>query len=152
MMCISWVREVLNYPQSVDRSIVSDSFVTPKNFGLPGSSVHGILRAKILEWVAISFSRGSSQPRGLTQVSCITGRFFTIWVIREAWIALRACHFSSGVESKHAIVNLSLLQSLETLRKLQLTHSVLAGQLTLKCFCLPFWWYEKTLYVVLSRL
>ena len=46
----------------------------------PGSSVHGILQARILECVAISSSKGSSQPRDLTQVSCIAGRFFTIWV------------------------------------------------------------------------
>ena len=41
-------------------------------------SVHGIPQAKILEWVAISFSRGSFQPRDQTNVSCIAGRFFTI--------------------------------------------------------------------------
>ena len=45
---------------------------------LPGSSVHGILQARILEWVAIPFSRGSSQPRDGTQVSYTVGRFFTI--------------------------------------------------------------------------
>ena len=45
--------------------------------GLPGSSVHGILQARILQWVAMSFSRGSSQPRDGTQVSCIAGGFFT---------------------------------------------------------------------------
>ena len=45
---------------------------------LPGSSVHGIVQAKILEWVAISFSRGSSQPRYRTQVSRIVDRRFTI--------------------------------------------------------------------------
>ena len=50
----------------------------------PGSSVHEILQARILEWVAISFSRGSSQPRNQTWVSCMAGRFFTIWVTREA--------------------------------------------------------------------
>ena len=44
---------------------------------LLGSSVHGILHAIILEWVAISFSRGSSQPRDLTCISCIVGRFFS---------------------------------------------------------------------------
>ena len=44
----------------------------------PGSSVHGILQARILEWVPIFFSRGSSRPRDQTLVSCITGRFFTI--------------------------------------------------------------------------
>ena len=47
---------------------------------LPGSSVHGISQARIPEWVAISFFRGSSQPRDRTQVSCIAGRFFTIWI------------------------------------------------------------------------
>ena len=51
---------------------------------LSGSSVHGILQARVLEWVAISFCRGSSWPRDLTQVSCIAGRFFTIWATREA--------------------------------------------------------------------
>ena len=45
---------------------------------LPDSSVHGILRARILEWAAIPFFRGSSQPRDWTQVSCFAGRFFTI--------------------------------------------------------------------------
>ena len=43
----------------------------------PGSSVHGMLQARILEWVAISFSKGSSQLRDQTQVSCIAGWFFT---------------------------------------------------------------------------
>ena len=45
----------------------------------PGSSVHGILQARILEWVALSFSRESSRPRGPTRVSSLAGRFFTIW-------------------------------------------------------------------------
>ena len=44
----------------------------------PGSSVHGILQARILEWVVISFFRGSSQPRDQTEVLYIAGRFFTI--------------------------------------------------------------------------
>ena len=47
-------------------------------------SVHGILQARILEWVPFPFSRGSSQPRDRTQVSCIAGRFFTSWATREA--------------------------------------------------------------------
>ena len=47
------------------------------------SSVHRILPARILEWGAIPFSRGSSPPRDRTQVSSITGRFFTIWGTRE---------------------------------------------------------------------
>ena len=50
----------------------------------PGSSVHGILQARILEWVAIHFSRWSSQSRDQTHISCIAGRSFTIWATREA--------------------------------------------------------------------
>ena len=55
----------------------------PMDYCLPGCSVHGILQAGILEWVAIPFSRGSSQPRDQTQVFCIAGRFFIIWATRE---------------------------------------------------------------------
>ena len=47
--------------------------------GLPGSSVRGILQARIPEWVAIFFSRGSSRLRDRSHVSCIVDRFFTIW-------------------------------------------------------------------------
>ena len=50
----------------------------------PGSPVHGILQARILEWVAVSFSRGYPQPRDQTQVPYIAGRFFTILATREA--------------------------------------------------------------------
>ena len=50
---------------------------------LPGSSIHGIFQARVLEWVATSFSRGSSQPRDRTWVSRIVGRYFTIWATRE---------------------------------------------------------------------
>ena len=56
----------------------------PMDCSPPGSSVHGILQARILERVAISFSRGSFQPRNRTQVSCFTDRFFTGWATREA--------------------------------------------------------------------
>ena len=59
-------------------------------FGTPQTVAHQaplsmrILQARILEWVAISFSRGSSQPRDQIQVSCIAGGFFTFWATREA--------------------------------------------------------------------
>ena len=56
----------------------------PMDCSPPGSSVHEIFQARILEWVTISFCRGSSQPRDRTQVSCTTGRFFTDWATREA--------------------------------------------------------------------
>ena len=54
----------------------------------PGSSVHGILQARILEWVAIPFSRRSSLPRDWTWVSPIAGRFFTTWANREVHFSL----------------------------------------------------------------
>ena len=58
----------------------------PMDYSLPGSSVHGILQARVLEWVAISFSRGSSQPRDWTWVSHIVGRRFTVWATRDMFI------------------------------------------------------------------
>ena len=66
----------------------------PRDCSLPGSSVHEIFQARILEWVAISFSRGSSWPRDRTRVSRIVGRHFTIcksrksrdtWSNRHVW-------------------------------------------------------------------
>ena len=50
----------------------------PLDCSPPGSSIHGIFWARMLEWVAIAFSRGSSQHKDQTLVSCIAGRFFTI--------------------------------------------------------------------------
>ena len=55
---------------------------------LPGSSVHGISQARILEWVAIPFSRESSRPKDWTRVSCTVDEFFTIWATREVPVAL----------------------------------------------------------------
>ena len=56
----------------------------PMDCSLPGSSVHGILQARLQEWVAIPFFRRSFQPIDQSQVSCIAGKFFTIWATREA--------------------------------------------------------------------
>ena len=55
----------------------------PTDCSLLGSSLHGILQARILEWIAISFSRGSSQLRDRTQVSCTAGTHFNLWATRE---------------------------------------------------------------------
>ena len=55
----------------------------PMDCSLPSSSVHGIFQAIVLEWIAISFSRESSQPRDQTQVSHIAERHFTIWATGE---------------------------------------------------------------------
>ena len=59
-------------------------FATPSSF-------HGILQARVLEWVAISFSRGFSRPRDRTQVSRIAGRRFNLWATREAQ-GRNCCH------------------------------------------------------------
>ena len=58
------------------------------DYSPPGSSVHGILQARALEWVTISFSRGSFQPKDWRQVSGIAGKLFTYWVTREASLSL----------------------------------------------------------------
>ena len=56
----------------------------PMDCSLPGSSVHGIFQARVLEWVVIFFSKESSWPKDWTWVSCIAGRSFTVWATREA--------------------------------------------------------------------
>ena len=72
----------LYYIPKWSRSVMS-GLCDPVDCSLPGSSIHGIFQARILEWVAISFSRRSSRPRDWTQVSRIVGRCFTIWTTRE---------------------------------------------------------------------
>ena len=67
-------------------SEVAQSWATlcdPMDCSLPGSSVHGIFQAIVLEWIAISFSRESSQPMAWTRVSYTVDRFFTVWATRE---------------------------------------------------------------------
>ena len=76
-----------NLTQNV--SVCAQSCLTlcdPMDCSLPGSSIHRIFQARILEWVAISFSRGSSRPSDQTWVSCTAGRFFTKWVISQCKI------------------------------------------------------------------
>ena len=72
---------------------------------LPGSSVHGIFQVRVLEWIAISFSRGNCRPRDWTQVSRIVGRCFTVWATREAPLPLLKSatdHVASKVSSYFA--------------------------------------------------
>ena len=79
--------EITSYAINKSKVLVAQSCPTlckPMDCRPPDSSVHGILFTRILEWVAIPFSRESSQPREKTQGSCIAGRFFTIWATREA--------------------------------------------------------------------
>ena len=86
--------------------LVTQSYLTlckPMDCSLPGCSVHGILQARIQEWVAIPFSRRSSWPRDGTWVSCIAGRFFTVWATREAF-------FSYGETHKCLVLLLTAIQ------------------------------------------
>ena len=70
-------------------SLLRLTLCDPLDCSPPGASVHRISQAWILEWVVISFSRGSSRPRDQTLVSYIAGRFFTDWATREApWLRL----------------------------------------------------------------
>ena len=71
-------------------SVVSKSW-NHMDYSPPGSSLHGILQVRILEWFAISFSWGSSWPWDQTQVSCITGRFFTTWAMRVKVLVSQSC-------------------------------------------------------------
>ena len=73
------------------------------DFSQPGSSVHGIFQARILEWVAIPFSRASSQPRDRAQVSYIVGRFFTIWATRAIKTKNKRCWRGCGEMETYAV-------------------------------------------------
>ena len=83
-MLAHWLMSVRS--QVTSNSEVAQSCPTlcdPMDCSLSGSSVHGIFQARVLEWVAISFSMGSSRPRDQIQVSHIAGRHFTVWATRE---------------------------------------------------------------------
>ena len=90
---------------SVSRSVVSDS-LRLMDCSPPVSSVNGILQARILQWVAIPISRGSSWSRDQTCISCIAGRFFTIWATREA--LLLSVVMSSSHSMWHLLIPLSV--------------------------------------------
>ena len=96
----------------------------PVDCSPPGSSIHGILQARILEWVTISFSRGSSRPRDQTQVSRIGGRRFNLWASREAKVTInpggRCCYSQPpfhwwGNQHRKKLSNLAKDIQLETL-------------------------------------
>ena len=81
----------VRFTKSVSCSVKSDS-LQPMDHSPKGSSVYGILQARILEWAVIPFFRGSSRPRDWTWVSCMAGRFFTIWAMREAQVHQNPVH------------------------------------------------------------
>ena len=78
---VEWVSEwMCEWVSEVTQSCLT--LCNPVDCSLPGFSIHGILQVRILEWVTISFSRGSSWPRDWTWVSCIGGRRFNLWATR----------------------------------------------------------------------
>ena len=86
LLAILW-NSAFKWVSEVKWSEIAQSCPTlcnPMDYSLPGSSLHGILQARVLEWVAISFPRGSSWPRDQTWVSGIPGRRFNLWATREA--------------------------------------------------------------------
>ena len=75
------------------------SVCDPIDSSPPVSFVHETLQARVLDWVAVPFSRGSSQPSNQTQVSHIAGRFLIVWATREAWKDQEIISNSSGLKS-----------------------------------------------------
>ena len=86
--CVGSVKsQPLDPQESLECVLVTQSWPTlcdAMDCRPPGSSVRGFLQARIGEWLVISFSRASSRPRGWIGVSCISGRFFTVWATRKA--------------------------------------------------------------------
>ena len=119
-------------------------FATPWTVARHAPLSMGFPRGRILEWVAIPFSKGSSQPWDWTQVSCIASRFFTFWATREAlgvsrlwtvlqvdsptWVAPGICLLSSSFKD-HESWSWASLCSL----------SALITKSSVSTFCLPLW-------------
>ena len=82
LILTAWTKKLLYTRKSV-QSLSHVWLCNPMDCSLPGPFVHGILQARILEWVAIPFSRGSFWLGDRTWVSCTTGRFFTVWATRN---------------------------------------------------------------------
>ena len=92
--------------------LVAQSCLTlcnPTDCSPPGSSVHGISRARILEWVAMPSSKGSSWPRDQTRVPCIVGRFLIVWATRETpqkvWRFLKSSQWRRSFKGKQKSQN-----------------------------------------------
>ena len=108
----------------------------PTDCSPPGSSVHGILQARIVEWAAIPFCRGSSQPRDQTHVSCTEGRFFTIWASR----GVDSLGYDSAIKNKELMPSTAPWMDLETVTPCvilyQLSHQ--GSPRTLEWVAFPF--------------
>ena len=99
VMCLSLASiPDIDESESVSCSVVTDSF-DPRDCSPPVSSVHGILQARVLEWLAISFSRGSPRRRDRTRLSHTAGGFFAFWATREALISNLNLHLHLRLHS-----------------------------------------------------
>ena len=89
-----WILNILEWMNENVKVLVAQLcpiLCDPMDWIPPGSSAYGILQARILEWVAIPFFRGSSPFRSLILVSCTAGGFFMVWATRQAWNILVEC-------------------------------------------------------------
>ena len=102
VICVHFYNLRLPYCMLVTQSCLT--VCDPMDCSPQGFSVHGILQGRTLEWVTIPFSRGSSQPRGWTQASCMAGGFFTVWaaswaIWASSWAASEALAVYSPLTS-----------------------------------------------------
>ena len=131
----------------------------PVDCSLPGFSVHGILQARVLEWVTISFSRGSSWPRDWTWASRIGGRHFNLWATRDnsahndthkpsvtsrtLWghLISAPCNWNSSVEAGRSASNMAYSHGWRVVTGYWFlsTQASLMGSL---CF-LTVWWFSS---------
>ena len=123
----NWAHMSLSQLVGKWKLVVAQSCLTlcdPMDCSPSGFSVHGILQARILEWVAIPFSRGSSWLRDRTWISRTVGKFFTIWATRKA------SSLYENLPPSHSVFQLSLIFHYQTLLNADTWHSLLS---------FPFW-------------
>ena len=144
----------MTMPCKLKESEVTQSCPTlsnPMDCSLPGSSVHGIIQARVLEWVATSYSRGSSPPRDWTQVSLVSHiavRRFTVWATREAHKTDKWCQLDNWqvccVNWQVIYVNIPLVTTPSSFLSQDLVRkpeAVISPEpAPLSYFCLQSWW------------
>ena len=135
---VKWSRSVMSFD--------------PMDCSLPGSSAHGILQARILEWVTIPFFRGSSRASNWTQVSSTAGRFSTVWAAREAQFPITFLTQSTTLPLIHCIpsrlaswLSLSMLVTLSS-QGICLCHSLICQLSPSRFFFMP---WSFTSFIVL---
>ena len=120
-------------------------FETPWTVAYYCSSVHGIFQARVLEWVAISFSRGSSWPRDRTQVSRTVGRRFTVWATRD--VSGMPMYWSLHKNLKERIWRVSKLKNMWLCKESRLFRWGMEAP-----FPLPIFWPMHLFYLLVTEL